>query len=177
MGLGLGEGRPWPNGSTWIPGTSWPTHLRTGLHSLGEDHLPPHQLVYVGRAAGTPYGHKGGGSDILCMPDDPEYLNYGPGVQIQSCLRSRVHSSLGSGPKSSHPPKHAVCSVLWDQNEGSHDTCQSELPPTMAERVLRILDGTGCHSALLCLVCALMNTQKPFLENMVVVLYPVTLIK
>ena len=39
------------------------------------------QLVYEGRAAGTPYGLKGGGSDILCMPDDPEYLNYGPGVQ------------------------------------------------------------------------------------------------
>ena len=47
-------------------------------------HTSGTQLVYVGRAAGSHYGHKGGGSDILCMPDDPEYLNYCPGVQNYS---------------------------------------------------------------------------------------------
>ena len=36
------------------------------------------QLVYEGKAAGSRYNHKGGSSDILCMPED---LNYAPGVQ------------------------------------------------------------------------------------------------
>ena len=39
------------------------------------------ELVYEGRAAGSRYNAKGGGSDILCMPNDPEYDDYAPGVQ------------------------------------------------------------------------------------------------
>ena len=31
------------------------------------------QLIYEGRAVGSLNYHKGGGSDILCMPEDPEY--------------------------------------------------------------------------------------------------------
>ena len=30
------------------------------------------QLVYKGRAAGSRWSFKGGGSDMLCMPNDPE---------------------------------------------------------------------------------------------------------
>ena len=44
------------------------------------------QLVYSGRAAGSHWGHKGGGSDILCLPDDPEYSDYAPGVQGRSSI-------------------------------------------------------------------------------------------
>ena len=44
------------------------------------------QLVYSGRAAGSHYSHKGGGSDILCLPDDPEYSDYAPGVQGSSSI-------------------------------------------------------------------------------------------
>ena len=38
-------------------------------------------LVYAGRAGGTWYGDKGGAANHLCMPDDPDYLSYQPGVQ------------------------------------------------------------------------------------------------
>ena len=44
------------------------------------------QLVYEGRAVGSHNAHKGGGSDILCMPEDPEYLAYAPGVQGDSTI-------------------------------------------------------------------------------------------
>ena len=42
------------------------------------------QLVYEGRAAGSHAFHKGGGSDMLCMPNNPEYSEYSPGVQSTS---------------------------------------------------------------------------------------------
>ena len=42
--------------------------------------------MYSGRAAGSHYSHKGGGSDILCLPDDPEYSDYAPGVQGHSSI-------------------------------------------------------------------------------------------
>ena len=40
--------------------------------------------MYSGRAAGSHYSHKGGGSDILCLPDDPEYSDYAPGQGVSS---------------------------------------------------------------------------------------------
>ena len=39
------------------------------------------QLVYAGRTGGSWYGHTGGGANYLCMPDNPEYGRYTPGVQ------------------------------------------------------------------------------------------------
>ena len=38
-------------------------------------------LLYNGRAAGTWYGHRGGASDLLCLPNNPQFLasrNGGP---------------------------------------------------------------------------------------------------
>ena len=44
------------------------------------------ELVYEGRAAGSRWNVKGGGSDILCMPNDPEYDDYATGVQGTSSI-------------------------------------------------------------------------------------------
>ena len=71
------------------------------------------QLVYKGRAAGSYYGHKGGGSDILCMPDDPEYLNYAPGVQNTSPLYGCEYLPYSAQPLRSvyhHNMPCVVCS-------------------------------------------------------------------
>ena len=40
------------------------------------------ELVYAGRAAGSDSHAKGGGSDILCMPNDPEYDDYDAGEGV-----------------------------------------------------------------------------------------------
>ena len=37
------------------------------------------ELVYSGRAGGSWWRQTGGGSNYLCMPDDPDYLVYGSG--------------------------------------------------------------------------------------------------
>jgi hypothetical protein len=44
------------------------------------------ELVYEGRAAGSGWNIKGGGSDILCMPNDPEYDDFAAGVQGTSSI-------------------------------------------------------------------------------------------
>ena len=44
------------------------------------------ELVYEGRAAGSSSYIKGGGSDILCIPNDPEYDDYAAGVQGTSTI-------------------------------------------------------------------------------------------
>ena len=39
------------------------------------------QLLYAGRVGGTYANHSGGGANYLCMPLDPQYSSYTPGVQ------------------------------------------------------------------------------------------------
>ena len=39
------------------------------------------ELVYAGRAGGSWHRQMGGGANYLCMPNDPDYLQYQPGVQ------------------------------------------------------------------------------------------------
>ena len=38
------------------------------------------QLLYAGRAGGTHHVHKGGAANYLCMPDNPDHLQYQSGV-------------------------------------------------------------------------------------------------
>ena len=74
-------GPPGPQGS---PGTPIGGLVYT---RWGRTTCPPTsgtQLVYEGRAAGSSARVKGGGSDILCLPNTPEYLEYGPEVQSTS---------------------------------------------------------------------------------------------
>ena len=55
------------------------TYIRWGRTTCPD--TPGTELVYSGRAAGTPYNTQGGTSDYLCLPDNPQYLTYRPGVQ------------------------------------------------------------------------------------------------
>ena len=72
------------------------------------------QLVYKGRAVGSRSNHQGGGSDILCMPEDPEYLAYAPGVQGHSVIYGAEYWSRPGEPLGSVNQHKAMCSVLWD---------------------------------------------------------------
>jgi DNA-dependent protein kinase catalytic subunit len=40
-------------------------------------------LVYSGRAAGSSYAEGGGGADMLCLPDNPQYLNRSAADTVQ----------------------------------------------------------------------------------------------
>ena len=54
-------------------------------------------LVYAGRVGGTHNSQKGGAVNYLCMPDDPDYLIYQPGVQGYSYVYGAEYHT-GGGP-------------------------------------------------------------------------------
>ena len=77
-------GPPGPQGLPGTPGIPAPvtggvTYIRWGSISC------PTQTIYYGRAGGTSFHLKGGASNYLCMPNDPEYgLSYKAGTQNYS---------------------------------------------------------------------------------------------
>ena len=68
-------------------------------------------LVYTGRAGGTYPSHKGGAANYLCMPDDPDYLSYTPGVQGWSYVYGAQYETGGAplGAVYHHNVPCAVC--------------------------------------------------------------------
>ena len=71
----------------------------------------PH-LVYAGRAGGTHYTHKGGAANYLCMPDDPDYLSYRPGVQGWSYVYGAEYESY-HGPLRAVDEHNVPCAVCY----------------------------------------------------------------
>ena len=76
------KGPPGLQGPPGTPGAGSVVYTRWGRTSCP----PTASLVYSGRAAGSWYGNTGGGANYLCMPNDPDYSTYNPGVQGHSPL-------------------------------------------------------------------------------------------
>ena len=70
------------------------------------------ELVYAGRAGGTHISHQGGAANYLCMPDDPDYLRYQPGVQGYSYVYG-VEYQTGGGPFSAVQNHNVPCAVCY----------------------------------------------------------------
>ena len=74
------------------------------------------QLLYAGRAAGSHYTHSGGGSNYLCLPEQPQYSTYTAGVQPH---RAYLYGSEyetgggGNGPLSSVNQHNVPCAVCY----------------------------------------------------------------
>ena len=74
------------------------------------------ELVYSGRAGGSYYGHKGGAANYLCMPNNPQYSSYAPGVQDRNYVYGAEYQLLDAGLPISRSMNDrnvpcAVCSV------------------------------------------------------------------
>ena len=97
-------GLPGPQGERGAQGppTGGAVYVRWGSTSCPSDQGT--ELLYSGRAAGSYYDHSGGGANHLCMPDDPEHLQYGNGVQGYSYLYGIEYRT--------HPPQ-PLHSVLY----------------------------------------------------------------
>ena len=80
-GLRGDPGLPGPQGEQGAQGppTGGATYIRWGRTVCPSDQGT--QLVYSGRAGGTHYTHKGGAANYLCMPNDPDHLQYQSGIQ------------------------------------------------------------------------------------------------
>ena len=69
-------------------------------------------LVYAGRAGGTYFAHKGGAANYLCMPDDPDYLSYQPGVQGYNYVYGAEYEP-GGGPLEAVTQHNVPCAVCY----------------------------------------------------------------
>jgi len=70
-------------------------------------------LVYAGRTGGSFHSHTGGGANYLCMPGNPDYLQYRPGVQGQSYVFGTEYETHLGGPLSSVNEHNVPCAVCY----------------------------------------------------------------
>ena len=71
-------------------------------------------LVYSGRAGKSYYYHKGGGVNYQCLPNNPEYGQYAPGVQNYAPIYGveyQTHGNTPLQPLLNHNVPCAVCHV------------------------------------------------------------------
>ena len=68
------------------------------------------ELVYEGIAAGAWYTHSGGGSNYLCLPNDPEYSDFRPGEQNDGILHGAEYETHLS-PLAAVHQHNAPCAV------------------------------------------------------------------
>ena len=53
------------------------------------------ELVYTGRAAGSHYSHRGGGSNYQCIVEDPENFDFGAGTVEASYMYGAEYEMYG----------------------------------------------------------------------------------
>ena len=71
------------------------------------------QLLYAGRAGGTPRQFSGGAANYLCLPNDPDYLQYQSGLQRTGNIGG-VEYYYGGFPSLSSLNSHNVpCAVCY----------------------------------------------------------------
>ena len=84
------QGPPGQQGVAGLPGPQGvPCNCAQTYVRWGRTTCPVNQsteLVYSGRAGGSWYSQTGGGTNYLCMPDDPDYLQYAAGAQGASLV-------------------------------------------------------------------------------------------
>ena len=71
------------------------------------------ELVYAGRAGGSWHSHMGGGANYLCLPNDPEYLEYQPGVQGLSPVYGAEYQMVGGEPLRAVKDHNVPCAVCY----------------------------------------------------------------
>lgn len=77
------------------------------------------QLVYTGIAAGSYYRDRGGGSNYLCLPEQPEYLEHQSGDHNASYIHGTEYKMAGNGPLHSLNHHNAPCAVCYTSTRAS----------------------------------------------------------
>ena len=71
------------------------------------------ELVYSGITAGSWYDNTGGGANYLCMPHNPQYGRYGPGVQGYSPIYGTEYHTRGGPFPETIVQHNAPCAVCY----------------------------------------------------------------
>ena len=75
--------------------------------------VPGTELVYAGISAGSWYTNSGGGANYLCMPHNPQYGRYEPGVQGYSPIYGTEYQTEGNSPIATTLQHNAPCAVCY----------------------------------------------------------------
>ena len=105
-------GLPGPQGEQGVQGlpTGGAVYVRWGRTSCPTDQGT--ELLYSGRAGGSMKDHQGAGANHLCMPNDPDHMQYDSGVQGASTIYGveyRPHSSQPFISSRGHNVPCALC--------------------------------------------------------------------
>ena len=109
------QGLAGQKGEPGVAGPSGPRNGEVVYSRWGKSSCPNVtgiELVYAGRAGESWYSHTGGGANYLCIPDDPDYLAYQPGVQGFSPVYGAEYQTLG-GPLHSVHDHNVPCAVCY----------------------------------------------------------------
>ena len=102
----LGDrGVPGLPGLTGPQGECGQTYVRWGRTTCPGNRST--ELVYSGRAGGSWWSKTGGATNYLCMPDNPDYLQYDPHVQGFNYIFGVEYEAYGSQPFRVNPNVHA----------------------------------------------------------------------
>ena len=109
------DGEVGERGEPGIPGPPGPSsggvvYTRWGRTTCPD--TPGTELVYAGRAGGSRHNAQGGAANYLCMPENPDYLEYSPGVQDLSPVYGVEYETYPNGdPLRSLYEHDAPCAV------------------------------------------------------------------
>ena len=104
-------------GESGPPGPSGPRNGGVVFTRWGRTTCPTTndtELLYKGKAAGSCHDQTGGGANYICLPNQPEFLSYTPGVyQWQSYIYGAEYETYGGplGPLQDHNVPCVVCYV------------------------------------------------------------------
>ena len=71
------------------------------------------ELVYAGITAGSFHSSTGGGANYLCMPHNPQYGQFAPGVQGYSPIHGTEYQTHGSSPIATTYDHNVPCAVCY----------------------------------------------------------------
>jgi hypothetical protein len=98
-----------PQGPQGPPVNCGQTYVRWGRTTCAENQGT--ELVYSGRAGGSWYSKTGGATNYLCMPDDPDYLQFDSSVQGYNYVYGVEYEAYGSQPLRNVNAHNVPCAV------------------------------------------------------------------
>ena len=117
-GLPGRAGSPGPPGLPGVGGGGGATYVRWGKPTCPS--TAGTELVYAGRAVGSHWSSSGGTSDILCLPEEPEYEEeFQSGAQRYSTLHGVEYETFDGSPLDEARDHNVPCAVCHATSRAS----------------------------------------------------------
>ena len=71
------------------------------------------EILYKGKAAGSHYNQFGGGANYICLPNEPEFLSYTPGISDSQSYIYGTEYQTQAGPLSPLKDHNVPCVVCY----------------------------------------------------------------